>query len=139
MTPWRWIGRSTPVATGDQNPYGTAYKNWRSFTAIEGHDAAGDGFGNITEFMACPETYPGTANSPPPVATITTTASPTTTITVSPPTTTNLATATTTLNPEEGSVPLPRPQGWNLLSAASKGFSLLTTSKPGEGVWLQKN
>ncbi len=89
---------TNPGGGGARNSYGTAYAATHTFTAIEALDSDGDGFSNLAEIMALPETYPGNAASHPApvVVTTTTTQAPTTTTTQAPTTTTTQAPTTTT-------------------------------------------
>lgn len=127
-----------PGGGGARNSYGVAYAVQHKFPAIEAQDSDKDGFTNLAEIMASPETYPGNATShPSPVGvTTTTTKAPTTTTQASTTTTTKAPTTTTINSPATtttintppfpggdnggsvtGSVTLTMSQGWSLLSS----------------------
>ena len=119
-----------PAGGGTRTSYGNAFAGTHDYVAIEGLDSDNDGFSNLVEIMALPETYPGDATSHPVAVTTTTTAAATTTTTAAATTTTTAAATTTTTttippNPGSDSITLSMIQGWNLLSSTI-GFQLST-------------
>ena len=124
------------VAAGppNLNSYGDAYFNSTfNFAAIEALDSDGDGFSNLTEIMAYPETYPGDALSFP--ATAADTTAPTVTAFTIPTTASTLAVAITTLSAtdavgvtgymvtESATAPLTGDTGWSASAPTAFTFS----------------
>lgn len=111
-----------PAGGGTRTSYGNAFAGTHDYVAIEGLDSDNDGFSNLAEIMALPQTYPGDATSHPVAVTTTTTAAATTTTTAAATTTT---TTTIPPNPGSDSITLSMIQGWNLLSSTI-GFQVST-------------
>ena len=118
----------------DLNPYGSAYLNSGFvFSAIEALDSDGDGFSNLTEIMASPETFPGDAASRPVV--VADTVKPLVTVFTIPAAASSLVVPITTLTAtdavgvtgymvtESATAPLAGAAGWTATKPANYTFA----------------